>query len=464
MDRASIITDVDLHLSKLDSTPSASAALERFGGRHEDWLPQLSAAPEKEAAIVRQGWLRKRGYLFRKWKHLYCILRSDGSLLGYDSEPGNPPPEPIHNFSINNCHITSCDKSKKANDYKFHIQRAHWTRLLSRTFRTETELERTQWLQALKQVQESVAKKWKPLHDIIRGPTMDDFDMLKLIGEGTFGKVELCRERATGRLFALKTVGKKSLPKNVDVSVHSEMQILSENHHPFLTELYCCFESKTEMGFMMEYANGGDLYNLIRRSKRLAQQDTCFYAAQVASGIGYLHSHQVIYRDLKPENVLIASDGYLRLADFGLAKRVEDPEGKAYIPCGTATYMAPEVIEGKAYGREVDWWSLGILVFEMLTGKLPFDGSSVHSVAQKIKSHSVVYPRKVSKETKSFMSALLQKSPSERLGSSRDDYIEVERHHFFAPINWTLLLQKKIAPPFVPRVMSDDDIRYFDEV
>jgi RAC serine/threonine-protein kinase len=453
MDQASAITDVCLHLSKLQDTPPAPVALKLFRRRH--WRPQPIAAPEPEAAIVRQGWLEKRAGLVRHWKQLYFILWSDGRFLGYDGEPVNPPPQPIYNFTVKHCRVEACDKSSKSSAYKFYIQGAHWTKLLSQTFKTETELDRVHWIQALKHVEEKVTNKWKSLLDVTRGPTIDDFEKLKLIGQGTFGKVELCRERETGRLFAVKTVSKKSIPKwqKVDVSLLSEKTILSANKHPFLTELYCCFDSKTEMCFVMEYANGGDLFNLIRRRKRLTLQATCFYTAQVTIGIGYLHSHHVIYRDLKPENILIASDGYLRLTDFGLAKRVEYPDGKAHVACGTVNYMAPEVVAGKHYGRAVDWWSLGILVFEMLTGKSPFNGFDVFDVSQKIQSRSVVYPRNLSDKAKSFMSALLHKNPSERLGSSRDDYLEVESHDFFATIDWTLLLEKKIEPPFVPKVI-----------
>lgn len=212
----------------------------------------------------------------------------------------------------------------------------------------------------------------------------------------------------------------------------------------------------------MQYVNGGDLYFHLKRERQFPEDRVRFYGAEIVSAIGYLHSHGVIYRDLKLENLLLDKDGHIKVADFGLCKEDITYGGTTNTFCGTPEYLAPEVLEDNDYGKAVDWWATGVVMYEMMTGQLPFFNIDRNILCELIVREKVRFRRCVSTEAQNLLTCLLEKSPSKRLGSGPEDYRQIQSHSFFACINWTDLVQRKIEPPFKPQVLSDTDTRYFD--
>nr|AKE33866.1 serine/threonine-specific protein kinase [Nilaparvata lugens] len=212
----------------------------------------------------------------------------------------------------------------------------------------------------------------------------------------------------------------------------------------------------------MEYVNGGELFFHLSRERVFSEERTRFYGAEIISALGYLHQEGIIYRDLKLENLLLDKDGHIKIADFGLCKEDITYGRTTKTFCGTPEYLAPEVLEDNDYGRAVDWWGMGVVMYEMMCGRLPFYNRDHDVLFTLILMEEVKFPRTISPEAKSLLSGLLVKDPNKRLGGGPDDAHDIMAHPFFAPINWADLLQKKIAPLFKPQVTSDTDTRYFD--
>lgn len=212
----------------------------------------------------------------------------------------------------------------------------------------------------------------------------------------------------------------------------------------------------------MEYVNGGELFFHLSRERIFPEDRTRFYGAEIISALGYLHSQNIIYRDLKLENLLLDKDGHIKIADFGLCKEEISYGRTTKTFCGTPEYLAPEVLEDNDYGRAVDWWGTGVVMYEMICGRLPFYNRDHDVLFTLILLEEVKFPRSISPEARSLLSGLLIKQPDKRLGGGPDDYRDIQAHPFFACINWSDLLLKKIEPPFKPMVSSETDTRYFD--
>lgn len=191
------------------------------------------------------------------------------------------------------------------------------------------------------------------------------------------------------------------------------------------------------------------------------EEDVKFYLAELALALNHLHTIGIIYRDLKPENILLDSEGHIALTDFGLSKLPLE-EGKAYSFCGTVEYMAPEVVNRKGHSFAADWWSFGVLMFEMLTGRLPFQGTTRKDTMTQILKAKLGMPANLSTEAQSLLRALFKRNPVNRLGAGTDGVEGLKRHEFFATIDWDALFLKKIKPPFKPAVSGPDDAFYFD--
>lgn len=232
--------------------------------------------------------------------------------------------------------------------------------------------------------------------------------------------------------------------------------------HPFLVNLHSCFQTSTHVCFVMEYACGGDLMLHIHNDI-FSEPRAIFYAACVVLGLQYLHDNKIIYRDLKLDNLLLDSDGFVKIADFGLCKEGIGFGDTTGTFCGTPEFLAPEVLTQALYTRAVDWWGLGVLIFEMLVGESPFSGDSEEEVFDSIVNHEVLYPRFLSIEAVAIMRRLLRKNPTRRLGASESDAEDVKRQAFFRSINWEQLLARKVTPPFKPIIKGPDDVCNFDE-
>ncbi|XP_065369480.1 serine/threonine-protein kinase N isoform X8 [Calliphora vicina] len=296
--------------------------------------------------------------------------------------------------------------------------------------------------------------------------SMDNFRMLSVLGRGHFGKVILCQLRTNNQYYAIKALKKGDIIARDEVeSLLSEKRIFevaNAMRHPFLVNLYACFQTEQHVCFVMEYAAGGDLMMHIHTDV-FTEPRAVFYAACVVLGLQYLHENKIIYRDLKLDNLLLDTDGYVKIADFGLCKEGMGFGDRTGTFCGTPEFLAPEVLTETSYTRAVDWWGLGVLIFEMLVGESPFPGDDEEEVFDSIVNDEVRYPRFLSLEAIAIMRRLLRKNPERRLGSSERDAEDVKKQAFFRTIVWDDLLLRKVKPPFVPTINHLEDVSNFDE-
>uniref|UniRef100_A0A3P8YXP1 protein kinase C n=1 Tax=Esox lucius TaxID=8010 RepID=A0A3P8YXP1_ESOLU len=296
--------------------------------------------------------------------------------------------------------------------------------------------------------------------------SLKDFKCVAVLGRGHFGKVLLAEYRRTGEMFAIKALKKGDIVSRDEVdSLICEKRIfetVNSVRHPFLVNLFACFQTKEHVCFVMEYAAGGDLMMHIHVDV-FQEPRAVFYAACVVLGLQYLHDHKIVYRDLKLDNLLLDTEGYVRIADFGLCKEGMGYQDRTSTFCGTPEFLAPEVLTETSYTRAIDWWGLGVLIFEMLVGESPFPGDDEEEVFDSIVNDEVRYPRFLSTEAISIMRRLLRRNPERRLGAGEKDAEEVKKHPFFRNVDWDGLLAKKVRPAFIPIIKDREDVSNFDE-
>uniref|UniRef100_H2YN79 Protein kinase C n=1 Tax=Ciona savignyi TaxID=51511 RepID=H2YN79_CIOSA len=289
----------------------------------------------------------------------------------------------------------------------------------------------------------------------------EDFKFLKVLGKGSFGKVLLAELKGRNKFYAVKALKKDVVVEDDDIECTMvERRVLELScQHPYLTHLFCTYQTKEHLFFVMEYLNGGDLMFHIQASGRFTEQRAKFYAAEITLGLEYLHSKGIIYRDLKLDNVLLDSDGHTKIADFGMCRENMSDTNKASTFCGTPDYIAPEILQGRKYSFGVDWWSSGVLLYEMMLGQSPFHGEEEEDLFNSIQKKEPIYPRWMPRQAVDCVKQLIQKDPAQRLGVCSD----VKKHPFFSSIDFDLLLSRKINPPFKPKVRSPSDYSNFDK-
>ncbi|KAK3531448.1 hypothetical protein QTP70_020526 [Hemibagrus guttatus] len=296
--------------------------------------------------------------------------------------------------------------------------------------------------------------------------SLRNFKCIAVLGRGHFGKVLLAEYSITGEMFAIKALKKRDIVARDEVdSLMCEKRIfetVNSVRHPFLVNLFACFQTKEHVCFVMEYAAGGDLMMHIHADV-FSEARAMFYAACVVLGLQFLHEHRIVYRDLKLDNLLLDMEGYVKIADFGLCKEGMGFRDRTSTFCGTPEFLAPEVLTETSYTRAVDWWGLGVLIFEMLVGESPFPGDDEEEVFDSIVNDEVRYPRFLSTESISIMRRLLRRNPERRLGGGERDAEEVKKHLFFRSIDWSRLLARKMKPPFVPTIHGASDVSNFDD-
>lgn len=281
--------------------------------------------------------------------------------------------------------------------------------------------------------------------------TPDDFELLKVVGKGSFGKVFQVRKKDTGNIYAMKVLKKEQLLKRKQVAhTQTERKVLEEIDNPFIVSLRFAFQTQDKLYMVLDYFTGGELFFHLKSNGRFSEELARFYAAEITLALECLHKHTIVYRDLKPENVLLDEEGHIRLTDFGLSKESISGNTLTHTFCGTPEYLAPEVIHGAGYNKAVDWWSLGTLLYEMITGLPPFFNTNVHIMYERIMRAQLTFPPYVSPEAVSLLTGLLQRNPAARLGSGPRDAEELKEHPFFKSIDWTKLYNKQITPPFKP--------------
>lgn len=299
-----------------------------------------------------------------------------------------------------------------------------------------------------------------------------DFEILRVVGKGAFGKVFQVRKRETNGcevggdgdgIFAMKVMRKETIIKNKHVDyMKAERDILTKIVHPFVVQLRYSFQTKSKLYLILDFINGGHLFYHLYRQGIFSEDQAKFYAAEIVSAVSHLHMCGIVHRDLKPENILMDSEGHVMLTDFGLAKEM-DESSKSNSMCGTTEYMAPEILLAKGHNKEADWWSVGILLYEMLSGQPPYTHANRKKLQEKIIKEKIKLPPRVSTEAHSLLKGLLQKEPSQRLGYGPTGSDEIKGHKWFRSINWKRLESRELRPKFKPDVIGKECIANFDK-
>ncbi|XP_065679707.1 protein kinase C iota type isoform X1 [Hydra vulgaris] len=300
--------------------------------------------------------------------------------------------------------------------------------------------------------------------------SLNDFEFIRVIGRGSYAKVMMVRLKKTDRIYAMKVIKKELVNDDEDIDwVQTEKHVFEiASNHPFLVGLHSCFQSKSRLFFVIEFVNGGDLMFHMQRMRRLEESHARFYAAEICCALNYLHERGIIYRDLKLDNVLLDPDGHIKLTDYGMCKEGLHPGEKTSTFCGTPNYIAPEILRGEDYGASVDWWALGVLLYEMLAGRSPFDivtatdnpdQNTEDYLFQVILEKPIRIPRSLSVKAASCLKGFLNKNPEDRLGCHlQTGFSDIQSHIFFKPMDWEALERRQIAPPFKPKVDAEHDI------
>jgi serum/glucocorticoid-regulated kinase 2 len=288
-----------------------------------------------------------------------------------------------------------------------------------------------------------------------RALKIEDFDLLKVVGKGSFGKVMQVRKKDTHRIYALKTIRKAHIISRSEVAhTLAERSVLSQINNPFIVPLKFTFQSPEKLYFVLAFVNGGELFFHLQKEQRFDINRSRFYTAELLCALECLHGFNVIYRDLKPENILLDYSGHIALCDFGLCKLDMKDEDRTNTFCGTPEYLAPELLLGQGYTKSVDWWTLGVLLYEMLTGLPPFYDENTNEMYRKILSEPLHFPGSdiVPPAARDLLAKLLNRKPEHRLGAN--GAAEIKAHPFFHSIDWRKLLQRKYEPTFKPNVVS----------
>lgn len=257
------------------------------------------------------------------------------------------------------------------------------------------------------------------------------------------------KKKDTGVVYAMKVLKKQHLVQRKQVQhTQTERRVLETIDHPFIVSLRFAFQTDDKLYMVCDYFSGGELFFHLKNTGRFEELRARYYAAQIVSALECLHKHSVVYRDLKPENVLLDEDGNIRLTDFGLSKQSVSGGALTHTFCGTPEYLAPEVIEGKGYGQAVDWWSLGTLLYEMMTGLPPFYHENLNVMYEKILKSKLTFPTHLSAAAQGLLSRLLDRNPKTRLGATSAD--EIKKHEFFIGLDWEKLYRKELKAPFKP--------------
>lgn len=402
------------------------------------------SGPDPSDPVRMRGFLTKQGSFMATWKTRWFILAGD-TLYYYKGQNDSQPAGHIAQI----CETTVAHLGARGRGpYSFGIFSPTRTLLLD----AEDQGTMDKWVAALRNDEERVSV------------SEQDFEVLSVIGRGHFAKVLLVRKKDTQKLFAMKVLKKQLVLERDQIeNTQAERRILGRLRHPFIVGLHYAFQTADKLYLCLDFCGGGELFGFLQQVRRLTEPHARLYAAEVLLALEYLHNMEVVYRDLKPENILMDDNGHLRLADFGLSKEDCASSDTTFTFCGTPEYMAPEVIMENGHGKSVDFWALGVLVFEMVTGVHPFYSRNKEEMYRRILSHTPVLPPYLTKEAKDILQALTCKDPAARLGSGPRGALEVKEHPFFKNVDWDSVLEKRVKPPYAPPRKGSTDTQHFDD-
>eukprot|EP01087_Luapelamoeba_hula_P017351 TRINITY_DN545_c0_g1_i1.p1 TRINITY_DN545_c0_g1~~TRINITY_DN545_c0_g1_i1.p1 ORF type:complete len:466 (+),score=100.63 TRINITY_DN545_c0_g1_i1:146-1543(+) len=422
--------------------------------------------------IKHEGKLTKEGGTIKTWKKRHFVL--DQGALKYYVPKGKGRGEEKGVITLDKAQVVNGPINYKKKKWCFELQ----TSYRNFYFVAPSENEMQEWIAALNGVlaaaQEAKAARKKSeagstsstadgaKADKVAKPKVkvNDFESHLLIGKGSFGKVLLVKYLPTGQFYAMKILNKSTIvARGETIHTKAEQKILMKIEHPFLVKLHYSFQTPDKLYFVMDFANGGELFFHLQKEKVFNEDRARFYCAEILLGLEYLHSQGIVYRDLKPENLLLTADGHICMTDFGISKEgLICSDDRTATFCGTPEYLAPEVLKGQTYGKEVDWWSLGTLMYEMLNGLPPFYSDDVQQMYGKIMKAEIKFPRKLSDDAKSLILALLERNPADRMA----DPEKIKQHPFFTSIDWDGLVKKQVRPPYIPPVRDASDSGQID--
>ncbi|CAG9765068.1 unnamed protein product [Ceutorhynchus assimilis] len=288
-----------------------------------------------------------------------------------------------------------------------------------------------------------------------------DFDIMKVLGAGSFGLVVLCKDKRDSKTYAMKLMEKCNIIKTRQLAhTGAEIKLMKNINFPFIVDMHGFFMDNVYVGIVMSFANAGDMFTHLRELKKFEEGLAKFYAAQVILAFEYIHHLGVIYRDLKPENILVDLQGYLRITDLGFCKKIDNT--RTYTLCGTPEYLAPEIILSQGYNKSVDYWSYGVLVYEMNAGYAPFFAKDPMRLYEKIVSGKYSCPPFFSKQLKDLLGNMLIVDRSKRYGLLKNGVKDIKSHDWFKNTDFDQILSKKVIPSYVPKVDNETDTRYFE--
>ena len=447
---------------------------------------QFDNSKKVQMSLTKEGWLTKQGGMIKSWKKRWFMI--DGSLVRYFKKERSEEKGSFNLAAAVEISAASPKECKKQPSLKVVIPH-------KRTYyiQAQSESDRQQWIEVFQRVQkyyqgqlktspaqnpqtqpqqqpqqpqqpqqQAQTSQMQPLQQNTQTApriSVDDFKIIKVLGKGSYGKVQLVQFNRDGKYYALKSMHKQLLSEQEQIQQSiTERNILIQARHPFLTYAHYTFQTPGKIYMVTDYIPGGELFNRIKVEHKFSEPRVRLYAAEILLGLGYLHSLGLIYRDLKPENILICEDGHLKLTDYGLVKKAKTTSTF----CGTPEYMAPEMIQQLPYTKAVDWWSLGIVIYELLTGLPPFYDQNTGKMYRNIIHNELTFPPYVSPEARDIISKLLNKDPKSRLGASDNDVEDIKCQPFFSSLNWNDVLEKKIVPEWKPSLQSSIDTSNFD--
>jgi serine/threonine protein kinase len=408
-------------------------------------------------SALKKGYLTKEGEIVKSWKRRWFVLSSE-TLSYYKTQKEDKPLGVIRLKDINS--VTAGSRKNKSCLEVATARRTYY-------FVADNNEELKAWKEAIQRrvdislgraVEDSVTQKAQ--QEALKKVSIDDFDLLTVIGQGSFGKVVTARHKASGNIYAMKILDKKNIVDRGEINhTMSERNILQRIRHPFIMTLHFAFQTADKLYLVMDFVNGGELFYHLQNARKFTTERARFYAAEIVLGLEHLHKNGIVYRDLKPENLLLDADGHICMTDFGLSKEGLFTAGdRTNTFCGTPEYLAPEVLLGEDYNKSVDWWSLGTLIFEMLTGLPPFYDEDVQKMYNLKMTAELKIPDYVDPSAADLIRKLLQRDPAKRL----QDPAEIKQHPFFKGIDWEKLYNKQIVPPYKPPVKSKESVECID--